>query len=1015
MAEQTLLFTDVVDSTAWVQRWGDERAAQLWTEHDRLARALLARHGGREIDRSDGFFLIFEDSAAAARFALHYHEGIAALGMQARLALHRGAVALRHNSAQAIALGAKPIEVDGLAKPVAARLMSLARGGQTLLSAEARASLGPSLPPDWVLEDRGHYRLKGIDEPVQVFELAIVNASPLMPSADEDKAYRVVRDGELWRPLREVRHNLAPEPDAFIGRSAELRSLAQRLEGGARLITLLGVGGTGKTRLACRYARAWLGDWPGGVVFCDLSEARSLDGIQFVVASALGVPLGKDDPTAQLGHAIASRGRCLVILDNFEQVLVNAASTLGRWLGRAGEASFVVTSRELLRLPGEEVFEVDPLAVNNEAVQLFEARARARLPGFTLDADCRSAVHAIARLLDGLPLAIELAAARVSVFSPVQIVQRLQDRFALLAGARGATGRQATLRAAIDWSWNLLAPWEQGALAQCSVFEGGFSMEAAEAVLDLAAWPAAPATMDVVQALVDKSLLRSARPQARLAIAEPRFGMYLSIHEYAAERLQRSGGASASSAEQAHGRYFAGFGSDAALDALCTHGGVRRLRRLALDLDNLVAACQLAVARADAEVAVPSYSAAWEVLGLQGPFAVGVALGAQLLALPGLDAVQRCSALMTAARALRRAGQVDEALAGLGEALALATASGRALLRADVLCALGALDIGCSRYSSAITWLDEALLCFKALAHRRGEARALTELAGVDWEQGRSERAQERLLRALALCRESGHRREEIVVLNGLGVICAEQGRFDEALRHFEAALAIVDELDEWSSHCQLLGNIGELLADRGRLDEAWVRFERSLAIARDIGDRGTEGSALLHLGNVRGFQERWADAAALGEAALLVHREVRNRRMEGTALGNLAEYYHHLGRTRDAQTCASRALAIHRELGNRHGEATSSVQLARNLLDSDHLAEALEHCQAGEALARKLGAMLLVALAKCTRGLIEVRRGDLAAAQAALAGAEAIAASISAGPQTRLRRCIEELRTALS
>ena len=246
------------------------------------------------------------------------------------------------------------------------------------------------------------------------------------------------------------------ECDSFVGRVLELRDLAARLDAGQRLITVLGPGGTGKTRFVRRYGRAWLGDWPGGVYFCDLSEARSLDGIFFAVASALDVPLGREDAVVQLGHAIAGRGRCLVILDNFEQLVLHAAATVGRWLDRAPDAAFVVTSRERLHVPGEEIVPVEPLPLDNDAIELFASRARAQRSGLRRERLQPRAVVEAVRLLDGMPLAIELAAARVRVLSPAQLVERMRDRFALLAGARGAAARQATLRAAIDWSWELL-------------------------------------------------------------------------------------------------------------------------------------------------------------------------------------------------------------------------------------------------------------------------------------------------------------------------------------------------------------------------------------------------------------------------------------------------------------------------------------------------------------------------------------------------------------------------------
>ena len=690
---RTLLFTDVVDSTRVVERLGDARAAEIWAAHDRRGRALLVRHRGREIDRTDGFFLLFDEPADAASYALGYHAALAELGLSARVGIHVGAVTLRENTPEDIAHGAKPVETEGLAKPLAARIMALAGGGQTLLSAAAREALAEIIPDGAAIESHGHYRLKGIEEPVGIFELGTPGASPFSPPADVDKAHRVIQDGNLWRPVREVRHNLPAERDAFVGRNTDLRALAARLDAGSRLITVLGPGGTGKTRFVRRYGWSWLGDWPGGVYFCDLSDAKSLDAILGAVAVALGIPLGKDDPGVQLGHAIAGRGRCLVILDNFEQIVAHAADTVGRWLDRAVEASFVVTSRERLHLPGEELLPLEPLPVTMDAIDLFVARARAQLPDFVLGDGNRAAVAEAVRLLDGLPLAIELAAARVRVLSPAQLVVKLRDRFQVLAGARGASARQATLRTAIDWSWDLLAPWEQAAFAQCSVFEGGFTLEAAEAVLELSPWPDAPSAMDAIQALVDKSLLRTWVPsdRGRYDIEEPYFGMYISIHEYAEEKLRASSAGAERACEERHGRYFARFGTEDALEALLRHGGVQRRGVLALELENLVAACRRATGRGDGAVAIAAYRAAWEVLEFHGPFTLGVALGVEVLALPGVDASLRAAAALTLALALRRTGRIDEARTRLTEAQSVAVAAGDRRLEVRVLGSLGIL------------------------------------------------------------------------------------------------------------------------------------------------------------------------------------------------------------------------------------------------------------------------------------------------------------------------------------
>ena len=258
----------------------------------------------------------------------------------------------------------------------------------------------------------------------------------------------------------------------------------------------------------------------GGVWFCDLTEARSLNEIASAVAGSLGVQLGRGDPVEQLGHAIAGRGRCLMILDNFDQVVDHAAATVGRWLTRAGETRFLITSRERLGLAGEQVQMVGPLSIETGQA-LFVARAQRLRPGLQLAGAEAEAVREIVRLVDGMPLAIELAGARMRVMSATQILAQMRKRFSLLTG--GGSARHETLVITIDGSWELLKPWERSAWAQCTVFEGGFTLAAAEGVVDLGAWPDAPWVVDVVQSLVEKSLLRTWLPVAGTGEEVPRF------------------------------------------------------------------------------------------------------------------------------------------------------------------------------------------------------------------------------------------------------------------------------------------------------------------------------------------------------------------------------------------------------------------------------------------------------------------------------------------------------------
>lgn len=1010
MPEQTLLFSDVVDSTALVQRLGDDAAAVLWTRHDAQARALLAECGGREIDRSDGFFLLFDRADDAAAYAQRYHAANAALGLAARVAIHVGPVRLRRNPEDAVARGAKPVEVEGLAKPLAARVMALAHGGQTLLTASARQALADGTT---AAVAHGYYRLKGIEAPLEVFELPTAGTPP-SPPADGDKAYRVVPDGPLWRPVREVRHNLPPERDAFVGRAAELAALARTLQDGARLVTVLGTGGTGKTRLALRMARAWLGEWPGGAWFCDLSESRHIEGICFAVAQALGVSLGKDDPVDQLGHVIAGRGRCLVILDNFEQVAAFADACLGRWLDRAGEARFVVTSRERLHLAGELAFPVEPLPVATDAVELFLERARAQVPGFAPSAGGLAAVAQVVRLLDGLPLAIELAAARVSVLSPAQIVQRLEDRFALLAGARGASARQATLRAAIDWSWALLAPWEQAALAACAVFEGGFTLAAAEAVLDLGAWKEAPPVLDVVQALVDKSLLRTLGPRGagRLDIDEPWFGMYLSIHEYAAAQLRAAGQEPA--VQLRHGRHFARLGQDEALEALSLHGGVARRRALALELDNLVAACRRALGRGDGEIAALGCRAAWEVFELGGPYSAGYELARQVLASEALPPPLRARMLETAGRAAGRMGQAGVARDHFEEALRLSLDLVDEPLELAARAGLARLLHEGGRVEEGAAAFEELAARLRAAGKRRLLGAVLGNLGILRHEQAHMDEAMDLYQRAIEINREVGDRRCEANGLANLGVLLTQRGRYDEAERFTQEAAAIQREVGNLLGEGNAVHNLGLMADDRGRYDEAGELLGLALRMFRDAGSRRGEAQALGNLGLVFFNQGRFAEARRHYEAAMAIHRETGNRRFEAITIGQVGALDGREGRADEALAELAAAAALFEQIDDPRFLALTRRQQAEVLIAIGRGDEAQALLDSALAVLTTVGDTRERAIVRAVQGLLAASRGDAAGARAACAEAEAEAAANAVGPQSELGRAIGALRARL-
>ena len=950
-----LLLTDVVDSTSLSATIGDAAMAAVWASHDRAARDLLRDWRGREIDKSDGMLLLFPSAADAVGYALAYHRAIGALDvpLKARVGLHVGPVVLRENTAADVALGAKPLEVDGIAKPIAARVMSVARAGQILLTADARSTLGEFGRP---LRSHGQWRFKGVADPIELFEVGEDANAQFAPPQDGEKAYRVVRRGDLWMPVREVRHGLPAEPDAFVGRGEQIRGLADRLESGARLVSVLGIGGSGKTRFVTRFAWSVLGEFAGGAWFCDLAGARSLDGIATAVARALDVPLGKDDPIVQLGNAIAGRGRCLVILDNFEQVARHAEETLGRWLGRASDACFVATTREVLGLPGEEVLALPPLSAR-EAATLFVERARAAKQEFRVSADDERAIAELGKLLDGLPLAIELAAARVRVMSPKALVERMSERFKLLASTGRRHDRQATLRATLDWSWDLLAPSDKSALAQLSVFESGFTLESAESVLDLSACSDAPWTADAVQSLVDKSLVRQLRDE--------RFDLLASVQEYAWSHLNSegrfpgSGPAGQASAEARHFAHFSGFDATRAIANRCA------------DVDNLVAACVRAAARGASSEAAGALKGAWAALRLRGPYRVGAELASVVQAIAGFEPAVRAGVDEIAGDALGLSGNVVEARTRLDSALELARRTGDRKCEASVRSRLGFLDINSGNTDQARAHFEAAL----AEAGQLGEGV-------IEWE---------------------AH--------NGLGNAWETQGRLELARAHFDSALRTARRIGDRRREGRTLGNLGIIHTEQGAFAEGRELYEAALALARQIGDRQWEGNTLCNLGLLHQLESRPADAMTTLEAGLVVAREMGSVRLEGIILCNLGIVYDALNRFEEARTHLESALARARDAKDQRSEGQFLSYLALVHAHQRRFGDARNCLETGERLLRSVSDRFSLGILQCSRAETEQLAGATASASAALDEAQSLAIEVGAGPHSELGQAMQRVR----
>jgi predicted ATPase/Flp pilus assembly protein TadD len=959
-----LLLTDLVDSAALAQQLGHEAMAAWSVTHDRLARDLLRQWHGREIDKTDGFLLLFAKADDALGYALRYHRALTTLlpPLKARAGLHVGQITVRENLAADVALGAKPFEADGVSKPIAARVMSTALGGQTLLTAAARDALQTSgkLPESVV--SHGYWRVKGLPVPLELFEVGDVGA-PFTPPPDSVKVYRVVLKDELWLPARELRHSLPAERDAFVGRRATMQELARRLDNGARLVSLLGVGGCGKTRLAVRFGWSWMGEYPGGVWFCDLAAARTLESLCGAVAQGLDVPLklgaNGEDPLAQIGQAIAGRGACLVILDNFEQLTRHAEASVGLWLERAAQARFIVTTREVLGIAGEEALALTPLPAD-DAHTLFMRRAAAassRNVGasgeFAPDPEDLAAIAPLVKLLDGLPLAIELAAARVRTLSPRALLARMSERFKLLASSGGRQDRQATLRATFDWSWDLLSTAEKTALAQLSVFENGFDLAAAEAVIDFSVDPLvdspAPWTVDVVQSLVDKSFVRP--------VGDERFDLLVSVQAYAHEHLAHeksfagSGPVAVAAAEARHVAWFAQLGPQSAVAHACA------------DLDNLVLACRRAIAVSQTVQAAGALDGAWAALDRHGPFTTGVELAEAVCSMTELQGSAAAHAHAVAGAALAASGQ-REAAKGRYE-LALS----HARLAQDLRC----------------------------------EAAVTVRLGAIHAREGRADQARSEHQRAMDIASQLSDDDLQCAALNGLGTVEFELGLMKAAQVHFDAALSLAVRIGSRRWQASLLGNLGNLYANLGQLPIATDFVQRALVRSRELGDRQREGDILSNLGMLQHLQGDLDDATATLEAALAIARDLAYSRLVCAVMSNLGLVHASAGRFEQAQTYNQSALAVALQLGNRRAEGQVWAQIGLVHGRTGSFNEARQYLKRGLDLLRAAGDGLSLGLLLCMSAECELLAGQHQAARALRAEAAMLLEKSAAGPASEL------------
>lgn len=675
--------------------------------------------------------------------------------------------------------------------------------------------------------------------------------------------------------------NLRPGGPRFVGRTAELARLDGLHAEGHRLVTVVGPPGTGKTRLAEAFARRMApelcGPGGGGVWVVELAQARDVEGVCAALGRTLGVSASApatDEVVRRLGDAIAARGPILLVLDNFEQLVDAAASSVGAWLAAAPDARFLVTSRAPLRLRDEVRFDLPALTLpgpgvdvaSSEAVQLFVDRVRSFDTAFALASTNEGVVAELVRKLEGIPLAIELAACRVELFGVGGLLEQLDKRLDVLEqDTRDVDDRHATLRAAIDWSWGLLDDDERRVLAACSVFRGGFTADAARSVL---AGMTVRSVLSVLQALRDESLLR------RIDVdGHSRFALFESVREFAEERLVHHG--DVDDVRRRHAEHYLASGERWA-GQIGTRGGPDALRQLALERDNLLAVHAFAVEGIGrSEEAIDRTIRAALVLdalaAVRGPFGSHLDLLDRTIAAvdaPSLDPVMRARLLQARARTRAMHGQGAAAQRDFDAALTVAPVTA-----AELQAELG-VDVAVHAHQqrrdldAALVLYEQAVALARSAGARAVEGRALGNLGALHHDLRHFSEALALYREALAVIQEVGDRRLEAIHVANVGILEQETGELARARAHFQTADELLAELGDRRLQAIVIGNLGTLEHEEGHPEKARACHERALAILREVGDRRSEALCLGRLARANAALEWIDDAMACLSAA---------------------------------------------------------------------------------------------------------------------------------------------------
>jgi predicted ATPase/class 3 adenylate cyclase/Tfp pilus assembly protein PilF len=902
----TFVLTDVEASTRLWEAEPDGMRRAIARHVEIISRA-IADHGGtlvRERGEGDSTFSAFSSVPAAVAAALACQRALVAepwpdgIDLRVRVALHTGDAQVVDGEYSAPAINR------------CARVREVAYGGQVLLSEHAAELADSDLPDGSSLRDLGRHRLRDLSRPIRLYQLQHAEIPEDFPGP---------------RSLETVLHNLPTQLTSFIGRDREINEV-RKLLSTTRMLNLTGPGGVGKTRLALQAAVELIETFTDGVWFVDLSSRTDAASIATAVASALSLreQPGREISETLTDHLHSAKG--LLILDNCEHIVDASTTFASTMLRSCVELGIVATTREPLRVTGATSWTVPAMAVPDErvtieelgqyeSIRLFSERAALVRPDFALTHETGPIVARICRRLDGVPLAIELAAAAVRALSPAEIDARLDDRFRILVGGGPDVPRHETLRATVDWSYQLLSESEQTLLRRLSAFAGGFTLEGAEAVC-VGAPIEEPEIVGLVTALVGKSLITTDEfdDATRYALLE-------TIRDYAAEKLIDSG--EEIELGRRHIVHFLRL-------AERTQAGIDSpelpavLAALDSDHDNFRRALRFGLVHAPAD-ALALGAALQTFWSLRGHWSEGRTWLDQGLAGAGDVSPELLARGLVASGALAQdQGDLKAARAFFEQSLKQSRAMGDNATIATSCIKLAGVLHGLGDRDDARLLFSEGLDLARRSGHQRSIAAALNGLGIISASAGDNATAIPLYEESVEVAGRNGMRRWMASPLCNLGMVTLEQGDIDRAEAWFHEALQIARETDDRRLMSLALNNLGGVAQDRGDNQRAREFHRESLEIQRRLGDLVGTAMSLYRLGEIARSERRYAEAGELLNESLELWRARGVAQGIAAVLGELGSVARAEGDLDRAQELMSRALTMYQELGYKQGVAAS-------------------------------------------------------------------------------------------